>query len=134
MFVIQIFNLDVGSYLQMTPENALAKAKKEKKDLYLQACLERRRTFTPMVYSVDKIPGAEALAALKRLAALLSYKLKQEYSEMCGFVQARMSLAIVRSNSLILHGLRDKGVRICQLPELTDGVVIALLASWRGQI
>ena len=49
MFGIIIVNLDVGSYLRMTPEKALVMAEKEKKDLYLQACLERRRTFTPMV-------------------------------------------------------------------------------------
>ena len=76
MFDIQIVNLDAGSYLHMTPGTALAKAEKEKKFLYLQACLESRRTFTPMVYSADRIPGAEALAVQKRLAALLSYKLK----------------------------------------------------------
>ena len=61
MFDIRIVNLEAGSYLRMTPEKALAKAEKEKKDLYLQACLKRRRTFTPMVYSTDGIPGAEAL-------------------------------------------------------------------------
>ena len=33
MFNIQIVNLDAGSYLHMTPEKALAKAEKEKKDL-----------------------------------------------------------------------------------------------------
>ena len=49
--------------------------------------MERRMTFTPMVYSADGIPGAEALAAQKRLAALLSYNLKREYSDMFGFVQ-----------------------------------------------
>ena len=49
MFDIRIVNLDAGSYLRMTPEKALAKADKGKKDLYLQACLESRRTFTPMV-------------------------------------------------------------------------------------
>ena len=104
MFDIRIVNLNAGSYLRMTPEKALAKADKEKKDLYLQACLERRRNFTPMVYSADGIPRAEALAAQKRLAALLSYKLKREYTEMCGFVRAQISLAIVRSNSLLLRG------------------------------
>ena len=62
-----------------------------------------------MVYSAEGIPGAEAIAAHKRLAALLSYKLKREYSKMCGFVRARMSLEIVRSNSLLLRGPRDKG-------------------------
>ena len=86
----QIFNFNAGSYLLMTPEKILAKAEKEKKDLYLQDCLERRRTFTPMVYSADRLPGAEALSAQKRLAALLRYNLKQEYYEMCGFVRARM--------------------------------------------
>ena len=84
MFDIRIVNLDSGSYLRMTPEKALAKAEKEKKDLYLQACLERRRTFTPM--------------------------------------------AIVRSNSLLLYDPRNKGARICQRPELTDGAVMPLLA------
>ena len=80
MFDIRIVNLDACSYLRMTPEKDLAKAEKKKTDLYLQACLERRRTFTPMVYSADGIPRAEALAAQKRLAALLRYKLKREYS------------------------------------------------------
>ena len=93
----------------MTLENALAKAEKEKKDLYLQDCLECRRLFTPMVYSSEGIPRAEDLAAQKRLAALLSYKLKGEYLEMCGSVGARMSLAIVMSNSLLLRVPCDKG-------------------------
>ena len=116
----------------MTPEKDIAKAEKEKKDLYLQDCLERRRKFTPMFYSADGITGAEALASQKRLDKLLSYKMKREYSEMCGFVRARMSLAIVRSNSLLLHGPRDKGARIRKQSELTDGAVMELLAPWRG--
>ena len=81
---------------------------------------------------MDVIPGVEALAVQKRLAALLSYKLKREYSEMCGFVRAQMSLAIVRSNSLLLRGPCDKRARIQQQSELMDGAVMPLLAPWRG--
>ena len=62
-----------------------------------------------MVYSTDIILGEEALSAQKRVAALLSYKLNRGYSEMYGFVTARMSLAIVRSNSLLLCVPWDKG-------------------------
>ena len=80
-------------------------------DLYLQPCLKRRRTITPMVYSTDGIPRAEALAAYKRLAGILSYNLKWEYSEMCGIVRARMSLKKVRSNSLLLRFPRNKAKR-----------------------
>ena len=116
----------------MTTEKVLAKAGKEKKDFYLQACLECRSTFTPMVYSPDIIPGAEALAAQKRLASLLSYNLKREYFKMCGFVWARMSLATVGSNSLLLRGPSNKGACIRHRPDLTDGAVMELLAPWRG--
>ena len=56
IFDIQTVNLDAGSYLRMTPEKDLARAEKGKKGLYFQACLERRRTFTTMVYSADRIP------------------------------------------------------------------------------
>ena len=132
MFNIRAVNLDAGPYLRMMPEKALAKAGKEKKDLYLQACLERRRTFTPMVYSADRIPVAEALAVQKRLAALLIYKLKREYSEMCGFVRARMPLAIVRSNSLLLRAPRNKGACIWQRLDQPGGAVMALITPWRG--
>ena len=132
MFDIIIVNLGEGSYLRMTPEKALVNPGKEKKDLYLQACLERIRTFTPMVYSAEKIPVAEALYAQKRLAALLRYKIKREYSKIFGFVRVRMSLAIVRSNSMLLCVPSEKGSRIWQRPELTDGVVMALFAPWSG--
>ena len=132
MLEIRIVNLDAGSYLRITPEKALAKGEKEKKYLYLQACLERRSTCNRTVYSADGIPSAKALVAQKMLAALLSYKLKREYLEMCGFVRVRMSLVIVRSNSLLLHSPCDKGARIRQLSDLKDGAVITLLAPWRG--
>ena len=85
-----------------------------------------------MVYPADVIPVAEALSAQKILATLLNYKLNWEYSEMCGFVKARMSLEIVRSNSVLLRVPRDKLVRIRQRPDLTNGAVISMLAPWRG--
>ena len=116
----------------MTPEKALTNLEKEKKDFYLQACLEHRQNFTPMVYSAYIIPGVEALARQKRLSTLISYNLNQEYSEMCGFVQDRMSLAIVRFNSLLLRGPREKGACIWQQTELTDEAVMALIATWHG--
>ena len=52
-------------------------------------------------YSADVIPEW-------RLAALLSFKLKREYSEMCGFVKARISLVIVSFNSLLFRYPWDK--------------------------
>ena len=65
-----------------------------------------------MVYSAEGIPGAKVSDAQKILAALLSFKLKRKNSGMCGFVRARISLAIVRSNTLLLLSPLDKGARI----------------------
>ena len=61
-----------------------------------------------MVYYADVIPGTEALAAQKILYALLSFQLKQYYFELCVFVRTRMSLLIVKSNSLLICSPWDK--------------------------
>ena len=120
MFNITILNLDAGSYLRMTNENDLAKAD-------LQAFMEHISYFNPVLYYVDGIHRAEALEAQKRLAALLSSKLKREYPKLCGFVLPRISLAVVRSNSLFLCGPWEKEARIQHQLELLDGVLMALL-------
>ena len=84
-----------------------------------------------MVYSADGIPATEAVATQRLLASLISNNLKQEYLEMCGFVRARMSLAIVISNTLLLRGSIDKDAYIFQRPDMEDGEVMALFAIWR---
>ena len=68
MFDIIIADLDAGSYLCMKPKNYLAKVEEDKKYLYIQARLEHRRSFTPMIYSLDGIPVTEALTSQRRLA------------------------------------------------------------------
>ena len=84
-----------------------------------------------MVYSADGIPSMEAIAAQRCLALLLSNKLKQKYSEMWGFVGARVSLSVVRSNSLVLCGARDKEAYILQRPSMADGAVMGEIVLWR---
>ena len=102
----------------------LERAAKKKKDKYLDACLERRRTFAPLAYSVDGMACKEAKAFEKRVASLLAMKLGRQYSKMVGFVRARMSLAVVRSNTLLLRGAR--GGRLMRLL-LHDGAAFDAL-------
>ena len=128
---MQIVNLDKGYYLRHTSEKALATVEKEKKDKYLHTCMECQRYFNPMVYSANGIPEKEAVAAQQRLALLLSNNLKREYLEMCGFVRAQMSLAILIPKSLILRGARDTDEYIQQRLNLEDGTVMALMAPWQ---
>ena len=69
----------------------------------------------------------EALSSQSILASHLSFKMKWEFSKMCGSVQEMMSLAILISNNLIIHGPQFKEDRIFQQPEFTDEAVVALL-------
>ena len=106
IFDIRIADTDAKSYGNTKSAKLLEHMEKEKKDKYSEACLKRRRDFTPMVYSVDKMAGKEARAAERRLAAKLAGKWGQQYSEMVAFMITRMALAVVRSNTLLLQGDR----------------------------
>ena len=56
--------------------------------------------------SADGLLGREASFLLQRLSALLAEKWDKPYSEVCGFVRARMSVAVVRATHLCLRGSR----------------------------
>jgi len=108
IFDYRITDTDCRSYQNMAPEKVLEKMEGEKKGKYLEACLERRRDFTPMVYTVDGMPGKEARAAEKKMASHLAAKWTRDYSEMCGYVRAQMSLNLIRANTELLRGSRDR--------------------------
>ncbi len=80
--------------------------KREKKKKYLEACLEQRWHFSPFVASTDGLLGKESRTLLKKLSALLAEKWEKPYSEICGYVNARMSIAMVRATHLCLRGSR----------------------------
>ena len=104
---ICVTDTDARSYQSITSRKVLERAAKRKKDKYNSACLERRRSFMPLIYSVDGMACKEAKAFEKRIASLLASKWDRPYSEMAGFVRSRMSLAIIRSNTMLLRGARS---------------------------
>jgi len=81
IFDMRTMDTDARSYWKKEPTKVLEQHEKEKKDKYLQNCLEMRNDFTPMVYSVDGIAGREARNAEKRLATQLAGKWNSEYSQ-----------------------------------------------------
>ncbi len=79
-----------------------------------------------MVYSVDGIAGREARNAEKKLATHLAGKWNCEYSQMVYNVRVRMAIAVVRANSLLIHGSHDR--QRPRRPLIPDG---AALGDWR---
>ena len=65
--------------------------------------------------------GKEAKILLKKLSLRLAEKWEKPYSEACGFVNARMSIAIVKTTHLCLHGSRIPRSKMCnRLPQWED--------------
>ena len=106
IFDVQVCDTDARSYGNRESKKVLESAARRKKVKYEEACLERRRDFTPMLYSVDGMAEKHARAAERRVAGMLAVKWKRQYSQMAHFVRTRMCLAVVRSNTLLLRGDR----------------------------
>ena len=54
---ICVVNTDAKSHSGKTPEKCLLGLEREKKWMYLEACLQKRRHFSPFVASVDGMLG-----------------------------------------------------------------------------
>jgi hypothetical protein len=120
---IRCTDIDAKSVLSKDPAKVLENQEREKKKKYLGACLAQRRHFTPFVVSTDGLLGREA----KRfLSTLLVVKWEKPYSHVCGYVNARMSIAIVRATHLCLRGSRIPTSRMSRLPQWEDTAGLSL--------
>jgi hypothetical protein len=79
---------------------------KWKESKHKTACESTRRDFIPFIVSTDGCIGEAAQAFLKRLSRHLADKWQRHYSQVFGFVKARMSVAILRASSQCLRGPR----------------------------
>jgi hypothetical protein len=107
IFDVRITDTDQPSHRNTDPAKVLLRQENEKKTKYGALCTAMRRSFTPLVFSVDGLIGKEAKAASKRLASALAGKWKRSYSEVCGFVRSRLSIALIRSSSRCLRADRN---------------------------
>eukprot|EP00978_Attheya_sp_CCMP212_P037221 scaffold174009_cov63-Attheya_sp.AAC.1 len=127
---IRMANVDLGSYLTSTPEKVLSRQEMEKKKKYLQACLDKRRNFTPFVSSTDRLMGREATAFVKRLASMKASHWRTTYSKVCGYSKARMSIAVLRATHSCLRGSRvpaNKNISMKIFMHIEDGAGLGLM-------
>ena len=78
---MRITDTEAQSYLKKEFTKDLEQHEKEEKDKYLRNCMEMRKDFTPIVYSVDGNAGCTQNAE-KQLATHLASKWNREYSQM----------------------------------------------------
>ena len=102
VFVIRVTDMEESSQRSLSSEKILGWHKQEKKTKYSAHCEWQRKRFTPLVFSVNGLPGKECNATSKQLASLLATKWRWIYSEVCGFVRSCLLVALVRSASQCL--------------------------------
>ena len=71
---MRVTDTDANFYHGSTFAKVLEKAARDKRAKYEKACLEQRRSFMALVYSVDGMTGKGARAYEKRIASLLADK------------------------------------------------------------
>jgi hypothetical protein len=99
---VRITDVDAKSNRSKDSDKVLEAHEREKEKKYLGACLEQRRHFSPFVASTDGLLGKEAKILLRKLSSMLAKKWEKPYSEVCGYVNARMSIAIIRATLLLV--------------------------------
>ena len=123
----RVVNTDAMLYVRISAEKCLQEAERGKKKIYLEACLQKRRQFSPFVASLDGLLGVEATATLKRISSCLATKWRQPYSKTCGYVKSRVAITLVRATHRCLRGSRVPAHRISvQQPQWEDGAGLNL--------
>ena len=103
---VQVTDTDQPSYLSTRPYKCLKTQEGTKKKKYLSACLDQRRHFATYVVDCYGLLGEEAKAFNKQVGSKLAEKWKSTYSAVIGFVNARVSIAILRATHFCLRGSR----------------------------
>ena len=120
----KVVNTDAASYIHRPVRSVLESAAAQKKAKHKQACAERRADFTPFICSTDGAIHREGQHFLRRLSARLASKWEMSYSRAMGFVNMRLSLAILRASVHCLRGARRKFFSLSN----DSGAAIALLS------
>ena len=107
MIDVRVMDTDQPTYRKNSPEKAIAGQERVKKKHYQELCFEQRRHFAPYVCCTSGLLGKEAKAFNKRIATLLAKKWHTAYSVTCGYVYARISIAILRATHLCIRGSRE---------------------------
>ena len=130
MIDVRVMDTDQPTYRTTTPEKAISSQERVKKKHYQELCFEQRRHFAPYVCCTSGLLGKEAKAFNKRIAALLAKKWHTAYGVTCGYVNARVSIAILRATHLCIRGSRVPFRHSCtKQSQWDDGAGLKLLRT-----
>ena len=104
-FDVRVFN--PGAPSNHPFKSAYHRHEREKRRQYEQHIREiEHGHFSPLVFTTTGKMGDAASQVYRRLANLLTEKLKLSYGEVMGWIRCKLSFALVRSAIMCIHGAR----------------------------
>ena len=94
---MRVVNTDTKSHAGKPLEKCLQETDMGKKRVYLEACLQQRKKFSPFSAAVDGLLGMEVTAILNRIYSHLATNWYQPYSRTRGYVKSRIAITLVRA-------------------------------------
>ncbi|CEM24650.1 unnamed protein product [Vitrella brassicaformis CCMP3155] len=110
-FDLCVTNADASSYRNQSTASILKNKAKAKKAHHSRVCEDKSIHFTPLCVTVDGVWGREANGFFSRLVEKLRTKAAwadKSYSQVMGWVCARLSVALARSASMCVRGGRRR--------------------------
>ena len=108
LFDICVVDTDAQSYACRSVSAILSAAERKKKRKYSHATQARHASFSLFVVSVDGLLAWEAQFTVQHSADRFSNKWSKPYSKVMGWLQTRLSLAILRVTNRCVRGSRLK--------------------------
>ena len=116
-FDVRIFNAKSQSYQAKTLPQLYNLHEKEKKNQYMNRVLQLEKgSFVPLVFTTTGGMAPEARRFIRRLAALIAAKTKEEYSQVMCNIRTRLSMDIMRSVLVAVRGVRGKAKKAWTAP------------------
>ena len=126
---VRVTNLDSKSYKNLSPKKALERQEKEKKKNIANPARTNVAISHPSWYRRMECSVLKTRAFLTRLAKLLAEEWEKPYSIVKGFINDRMSIALVRATNRCIRGSRIPVSNISNRLRWEGGAGLGLLKS-----
>ena len=119
---MRVVNTDNKYHLAKTPEKFLQEAEQAKKNMHLEACLQKRQHLLLFVTYVYGVLCAEVWDTPKKLASHLATNWRQPSSRTCIYINSRITITLVQATHRCIYGYRVPAHKISmQIPQWEDG-------------
>ena len=112
-FDVRVVHPNAPSYNGKDVEKIYQQNEREKKSKYNQRVIQvEKATFTPLVFTTTGGMAPECTKFHKKVAELISWKTKEEYSQVMNHIRTRIRFTLLKSTLIAIRGERGKSRKV----------------------